>query len=114
MTTQGELDELVHQKTLDEVKLGWLQGPIPLNQLEDHALISKRFGLLQGKKLRVIDDFSLGGANITGQALEKPQPHSLDMVAAMLTKVLSKSKKKMLGSTFDLSSAYSQLAVAPF
>ena len=113
MKPQGELDDLVFQKTQEEIELGWLQGPIDASRLSKHALISKRFGLIQGKKLRMIDDFSIGGANRTVQALEKPQPHSLDMVAAVLASLLPKSKFGLLGKTFDLSSAYRQLAVAP-
>ena len=55
MKPQGELDELVLQKIQEELKLGWLQGPIDATKLQGHTLISKRFGLTQGKKLRMIE-----------------------------------------------------------
>ena len=42
MKSQGELDELVYQKTLEELQLGWLQGPVDIGKLEGHSLVAKR------------------------------------------------------------------------
>ncbi|CAJ1365896.1 unnamed protein product, partial [Effrenium voratum] len=46
--------------------------------------VKPRFGLKQGAKVRLIDDFSGSGVNSTVQACESPKPHSTDVVAALL------------------------------
>ena len=94
MKSQGELDELVHQKTLEELQLGWVQGLVDIGKLEGHSLVAKRFGLLQGSKSRIIDDFS---------TREGQPDHASARKAA--ARILAKSKRAMLGKTFDLSSA---------
>ena len=110
----GELDAEVMKKTWEECKAGWLEGPIPLSELESSALVSRRFGVVQGSKVRVIDDFSLGGVNGTVQVAETPRPHATDKVAALCLALLAKcGRSTVLGRTFDLKSAYRQLAVSP-
>ena len=59
------LDEQLYQKTLDEVDKGWLLGPLAWDSLEENAVVSKRFGLQQGDKLRPIDDYSMSSVNAT-------------------------------------------------
>lgn len=41
------LDNTVWQKTLEEVSLGWLIGPIPLQFVDSDLPLSRRFGLVQ-------------------------------------------------------------------
>lgn len=42
------VDQEVYRKTLEERSAGWLRGPVDPQQLPHHAVVSKRFGLLQG------------------------------------------------------------------
>ena len=98
------------KKTWEECNAGWLEGPIPLSELESSALVSRRFGVVQGSKVRVID----GGVNGTVQVAETPRPHATDKVAALCLALLAKcGGSTVLGRTFDLKSAYRQLAVSP-
>ena len=109
----GEIDEMVYSKTLEEVEFGWACGPLELDHLPNDAVVSRRFGLRQPGKIRLIDDLSASGINQTVQAVESPKPHSADFIAAMLLEVLKCSKgMPLMGRSFDLKSAYKQLAIA--
>ena len=108
-----EIDTIVYSKTLEEVECGWAIGPILLEELPSDAVISRRFVLKQPGKVRLIDDLSASGVNQTVQTAESPKPHSADFIAAMLLAVLKFSKdSKLMGRSFDLKSAYKQLAIA--
>jgi hypothetical protein len=56
------VDEAVYLATQDEVAKGWLLGPYTPQQLEELVgprwVPSRRFGVVQGGKVRPIDDFS--------------------------------------------------------
>ena len=109
-----EIDDIVYRKTLEEVEFGWATGPLRLEDLPADAVISRRFGLRQPGKIRLIDDLSASGINQTVQTAESPKPHSADFIAAMLLAVLQVSKgSKLMGRSFDLKSAYKQLAISP-
>ncbi|CAE7836634.1 unnamed protein product [Symbiodinium sp. CCMP2592] len=67
VTSQGsEIDAIVKQKTVEEVQKGWLVGPFEIEDLPEHAIISKRFGLPQvfGRLAKVclkhLTDFAYG------------------------------------------------------
>ena len=110
----GELDEAVLKKTLEERDAGWLEGPSPLSELEEHAVLSRRFGVMQGPKMRVIDDYSMSGVNSAVQVSESPKPHATDKVAALCLSLLAHcGQEPVMGRTFDLKSAYRQLSIAP-
>ena len=81
--SQGHLDATVLQKTLDERDKGWLVGPIHLDDIPRDALISRRFGITQGEKVRLIDDFSQSGVNLAVQSYESPQPQSTDVIQSV-------------------------------
>ncbi|CAL1162093.1 unnamed protein product [Cladocopium goreaui] len=87
-----EIDDMVYSKTLEEVEFGWATGPLQLEDLPGDAVISRRFGLRQPGKIRLIDDLSASGINQTVQTAESPKPHSADFIAAMLLAVLKVSK----------------------
>jgi len=109
------LDE-VWAKTLDEVKAGALVGPFDLSEIPDSYPLSRRFGILQGSKLRCIDDYSRSSVNSSVQTCESPKPHTLDVYAALCVLVMSSCghpNSKWLGRTFDLTGAYRQCAVHP-
>ena len=109
----AEIDELVWQKTQEEVELGWAAGPVDLESLPSDAIVSRRFGLRQPGKIRLIDDLSASNVNQTVQCSESPKPQSIDFVAALLLTILKSSGgAKIKGRSFDLKSAYKQLAIA--
>ena len=74
----GEVDAEVHNKTLDERADSWLSGPIAWEDLPEHAVVNRRFGIRQGAKIRLIDDFSGSGENSCAQTLHatRRQQHS--------------------------------------
>lgn len=64
-----EVDKAVWDQTLVEKEQGWLRGPIPLENVPSNSPISRRFGLRQKHKIRLIDDFSESSVNATCQFL---------------------------------------------
>ena len=110
---QGEEDEVVHTKTLDERKKGWARGPIRMEDLPADALVSRRFGLKQGPKTRLIDDLTMGGVHELVNVHESPKPHGPDIVAGMLLAFMRAVPGIPLqGRAYDLRSAYRQLPVS--
>ncbi len=83
----------------------------------DGKVLAKRFGLRQGEKLRVIDDCSIAGLNFSVGLSEKFQLHTLDQLAAMVSRGLNrcdqKRHPKVYGRTYYLKSAYRQFPVSP-
>ena len=80
----AEQDRSLYAKTLDEVEPGWLQGPLDhddVARLGPH-LVSKRFGVVQGSKLRPVDDYSVSGINGTLCATEAIDPADVDQVTS--------------------------------
>ena len=62
-----EVDTTVYEKTLEERDSGWLRGPVCFNELGPGCVLSRRFGLRQPNKIRLIDDLSKSGINSTVQ-----------------------------------------------
>ena len=109
-----EVDVTVYEKTLEEVHLGWARGPISFEDLPETAILSRRFGLRQPGKVRLIDDLSGSSVNSTVQTAESPKPQNVDYIGATLLQFLQLlSGQGIVGRTYDLKSAYKQLAVAP-
>ena len=111
------VDETVWKQTLEEVEAGWLEGPLSLQSVPATSPISRRFGLVQKEKVRLIDDFSASGVNSCVNVFESPSLRAIDVVAAMLA--YWNGEKNTVGNsaglrirTFDLSSAYRQLALS--
>ena len=108
------VDTEVFQKTLEERDAGWLRGPVPFSELGEGCVLSRRFGLKQPNKVRLIDDLSKSNINATVQTPEAPKPHSTDVIASLtLALLLGASGRNILGKTFDLKSAYRQLGIHP-
>ena len=104
-------------KTLDEASKGWLEGPYDWDTLGADEVPSHRFPLRQGEKLRPIDDYSLSGVNHCVTTLEAPTVDTADVAAAMAAKLcwslLDKGRPaKLVGRSYDLTSAYRQLCVS--
>ena len=106
-----EVDDTVFQKTLEERDSGWLRGPLHLDDLEEGAVISRRFGLRQSSKIRLIDDLSGSMVNMTVQCNETPRPHTTDVIASVVLSMLENFTGDAVGKTFDLKSAYRQLGI---
>ena len=111
----SEVDSIVFQKTLEERRdAGWLRGPIPFHELGSGCILNRRFGLKQPNKVRLIDDLSKSNINSTVQTPESPRPRPTDVVASLaLALLLTAGRRKVLGKTFDLKSAYRQLGIHP-
>lgn len=75
-----EIDYAVLEKTQEEVQNGWAFGPIELDKLPSHAVLSRRFGLKQPGKIRLIDDLSGSLVNSTVQTMNLPN-HTLPMLS---------------------------------
>ena len=108
-----EVDRIVYEKTLEEVSSGWAVGPIPLCDLPQQCVLSRRFGLHQPNKIRLIDDLSGSLINATVQTVESPKPHTTDVVASGVLELLKNRNSEVLGRAFDLKSAYRQLGIHP-
>ncbi|CAE7203434.1 unnamed protein product [Symbiodinium sp. CCMP2592] len=116
VTSQGsEIDAIVKQKTAEEVQKGWLVGPFEIEDLPEHAIISKRFGLPQASgKTRLIDDFSISHVNESVGAGESPKPHTADVLCAMTLQAMRAFPgRKFVGRAYDLQAAYRQVPVHP-
>ena len=110
----AEVDATVYEKTLEEVAMGWARGPIHEEDLPSSYVLSKRFGLKQPNKIRLIDDLSVSLVNGTVQAIDSPKPHTTDVIAAAVNLMLSfESKEHIAGRAFDLKPAYKQMAISP-
>ena len=108
------LDVEVLDITMEERKKNWLRGPLQRSELPKDAVISRRFGIRQGPKTRAIDDLSQSLINATVQSCESPKPHTADFIAAMCRGAMlcCDSRTPWEGRSFDLKSAYRQLALA--
>ena len=111
------IDSEVYRETIAELESGWLVGPFAFDDLPEGAVLSRRFGIKQSSgekvKVRLIDDLSASGINSTVQVQCMPKLHTLDVVASVALE-LTKSGRTFdwLGKTFDLASAYRQLALS--
>eukprot|EP00971_Amphidinium_carterae_P111756 2213365-Amphidinium_carterae.1 len=79
-----------------------------------------RHGVLQGSKLRPVDDFTRSGANLTNATFSKPYLQTLDEFVAngrllhkRLVDGLGTASVRLRGRTLDLDSALKQLPTHP-
>ena len=112
------MDERLYQKTLEEVEKGWLLGPLPWDTLEPHAVVSRRFALQQGEKLRPIDDYSMSSVNATVTSKDQATADNVDVICAMMLQLMTGPHShgrstELRARSFDLAAAYRQLCVAP-
>lgn len=102
----SSIDEEVWRQTLAEEQ-GWLRGPLSLADIDPCSPITKRFGLRQSDKVRLIDDYSASGINGCVTTSEMPALHTIDAASAVLCQwfdVRSNAKQDtaLLVRTFDL------------
>ena len=60
-----DTDLALWRKTLEECDKGWLIGPLDVSSLDKDVVVSRRFPLQQGAKIRPIDDYSMSSVNAT-------------------------------------------------
>ena len=112
----NEIDEEVWRQTLEECERGWLRGPLEDDEVPNDAPISRRVGLRQKHKIRLIDDFSESSVNQAVTVSETPILHTIDVACALISKFFTEAarlgfEKELVVRTFDLSSAYRQIAL---
>ena len=112
-----EVDEQVWQRTMQEVESGWLRGPLKETEIPVDSPVSRRFGLRQKTKVRLIDDYSASNVNACVTTVESPSLHTTDVISALLAMWFKCCEGTALDAsleirTFDLSSAYRQIALS--
>jgi hypothetical protein len=138
-SSEPSLDEEVWEATLEEVRRGWLLEPASEEVLDSSLgcwIPSRRFGIRQSKKLRVIDDFAASLINDALSAEETVDPDGLDRIAVnakahmdAFTAPLSArpcsspfvsavrhadyAEARLVSRLWDVASAYRHLARAP-
>ena len=111
-----ELDVKILEETKEELIKGWIEGPFDVDALEPHACISRRFGLVQGSKTRMIDDFSISGINDTCVIHNKIDLHMIDTFAGAIRMYFQTRSSYNLDTcleakTYDLKAAYRQVPI---
>ena len=114
----AELDRATIEATRDELRRGWLFGPVSETDLPDDAVVTRRFGIRQGGKCRPIDNYLESGVNATTSASDTITVHSADVLAAALSYRIHKLRSmrrlsKLVARAWDLSKAYKNLALHP-
>ena len=80
----ADVDLEIWKQTLLECEKGWLRGPLEESEFPTSAPISKRFGLRQKHKIRLIDDLSESAVNQAVAGHETPVLHTVDSVCALV------------------------------
>ena len=110
-----EVDSELWRKTLEEEEKGWLKRlkTIP----HDGGRVSRRFAVVQSEKVRPIDNYSESQINDAATVVNKCTVDGVDTIAATIARTMKELRAKglptsLLGRSFDLKSAYRQLAVS--
>ena len=113
--TENELtlEHEIWKQTQEEVACGWLALDDDIS-IED-KILAYRFAVVQRNKVRMIDDFSLGGLNSTCGLPERLEVEPVDSVLAMAVQAMGEDpgSRSIVGRTYDLVSAYKQFGVCP-
>jgi ribonuclease HI len=112
-----EVDIELWRKTCKEKEAGWLQGPVPFSDIEHDGRLTRRFPVQQSGKVRCVDNFSESQINDAVTLQNRVTVDGTDTVAAMCAEKMRALKSegkspKLLGRSFDLTSAYRQLAIS--
>ena len=84
------------------------------DELALDSLVSRRFGLKQGAKVRLVDDMSASEVNELVMVHESPKPHGPDVIAGAALAAMRKMPQEPLSArAYDLRSAYRQLPIHP-
>ena len=116
------LDTATWEATLDELKRGWLWGPVAPADLPDHAVVTRRFGIWQSSgdnvKCRPIDNYKESLVNLTTSANETITLHSTETIAAGISLAVQHAKDTgcrvpLLMKSYDLKKAYKNVPIHP-
>lgn len=106
----------VHVNT-KEVKKGFLEGPVQLEDLPRGPLLTKRFPVRQKNKVRPIDDYKANMVNHSVTESEGVTVHTIDHVASMVSYWLRireshPTRTDLCAKCWDLSDAYKQIPLS--
>ncbi len=110
------VDAELFAKTREEVDKGWLDGP--LLRFQEKGPIPRRFAVVQSDKVRPVDNYNESQINDAVTITNRCTVDGVDSIAATAVSFIRdlhakrKSSEGILGMTFDLKSAYRQLAVS--
>ena len=110
------IDSELFAKTREEVEKGWLEGPV--SGFDVRGRVSRRFAVVQSDKVRPVDNYSESQVNDAVTITNRCTVDGVDSIAATVVAFVrdlhlkGKKREGVLGMTFDLKSAYRQLAVA--
>ena len=116
----------VYEATMKELEAGWITGPIRPEQLDERAVCTRRFGVIQHstesngdrvEKIRPIDDFTESLVNLTNGTKESIVIHGVDFIIAALSHRLNLCRDAnrvpdLKAKTVDLRKAYKQLPIS--
>jgi hypothetical protein len=112
-----EVDRAVWEQTLQECDKGWLLGPLTSGEVPSSGPISKRFGLRQRHKIRLIDDYSESAVDQAVTVYESPSLHTIDVACVAIACWFGDcgdhdKDPELQVKTFDLESAYRQVGLS--
>ena len=97
----------MQEETLQELERSWADGPYELERLLKGAVVSHRFPLPQQSKVRMIDDYTVSGANDTAAVHSKVDLHMVDTFCSLIKSLGDEGcALQLLAKTYDLKSAY--------
>eukprot|EP00435_Cladocopium_sp_Y103_P033867 s2763_g8.t1 len=110
-----KVDAELWRKTCEEEAKGWLKRLDDLPQ--DGGRLSRRFAVVQSEKVRPIDNYSESQINNAVTISGKCTVDGVDTISAMGAQLMKELEgagrsPELLGRSFDLKSAYRQLAVS--
>ena len=113
----ADVDQQLWDKTWKEKEDGWLAGPIPFEDTQSTGRISRRFPVVQHSKVRPIDNYSESQINDSVTVTNRVTVDGVDTIGAMSSMLMSclaghGRSTKLMGRSFDLKSAYRQLAIS--
>ena len=119
-----DVDMRVLQATKKEIAKGFVEGPLDLSRVPEHASLTHRFGVNQGQneegpKVRPIDNYLSSQVNASVTQVEQVPVHTIDIIAAMLSVWLNewfctgrKDHSAPRCKAWDLRAAYKQLPLS--
>ena len=111
------MDLQLWEKTQVELEKGWIVGPFDWDTLPSTAVVSRRFPIEQGGKVRPIDDYTQSQVNLTIHSTETASVDNVDYICAMFSRLIGELREngrecEILSRSLDLSSAYRQLSIS--
>eukprot|EP00435_Cladocopium_sp_Y103_P025333 s1821_g6.t1 len=118
ISMKGSLDEGVYTATIKELDKGFLKGPVDPESLPQGATtLTRRFGVVQGDKVRPMDDYKASLVNASVTQPEMVCLHSVDHIAGLGAQLIRAHAMRgktvsLLAKCWDLASAYKQVPLS--